>query len=441
MADAGRPGELLYPIAQFFRTEARSAIVVLVCVAAALVWANAPALAASYAAVWSATFTVGLHGVEVTETARGWIDDGLMAIFFMVVGLEIKREAIVGELASARRAALPFAGAVGGIVVPVVLYLAINWTGTGAKGWGVPMATDIAIALSVLAIAGPRIPDALKVFLTALAAADDVGAVIEIVVFHSHAVNWGVVGLAALAAAALAAANLLHVRAHLVYLGLGVLLWALLLESGLHATVAGVVVAFAVPARTRIDQPGFLVRARHMLDEFERGTPVRGLPGHGQVAALEELAAAAEQVQSPMQRLEHGLHPWTAYAVVPLFVLAHAGVTPSALSAVGDAPRIAAGVVVGLLLGKQAGILLFSWLAVRLGFADRPPELTWRHVHAGGVLAGIGLTPAIFVATLSFSGPLHWAAVTAVLGVSLAAAAAGWVALRAAPRSSRTARA
>lgn len=426
-------GQPLYPIAQFFRTETRSAVVVLTAAALALVWANVPAVGHSYDAVWRATFTIGPDGYQVTSTVQGWIDEGLMAVFLLVVGLEIKREAIVGELASMRLAALPTAAAIGGVVVPVAIYLAVNPGGAAAKGWGVPMATDIALALSVVAIAGPRVPASVKVFLTALAAADDVFAVLEIVLFHSHAVRWGTVAIAAVAVAALVLANLLHVRAPLVYLVIGAALWVLLLESGLHATIAGVVVAAAVPARTRIDPQRFTARARRLLDEFERGRSVRGLPGHGQVAALEELAAAAEQVQSPMQRLEHGLHPWTAYLVVPVFVLAHVGLTGEAMSAALQVPGAAVGTLLGLLVGKQLGIVLFSWLAVRLGFAQLAPDLTWRHVHACGLLAGIGFTMSLFVATLSFSGGLRAAAVAAVLAASLAAAAAGWLALRTAP--------
>jgi NhaA family Na+:H+ antiporter len=433
-AESGPSGGLPhYPIAQFFRTETRSAVVVLAAAAAALVWANVPAVAHSYGAVWQATFTVGPDGYQITSTVQGWIDDGLMAVFLLVVGLEIKREAIVGELASKRLAALPMAAALGGVVVPVAIYLALNPGGAAAKGWGVPMATDIALALSVVAIAGPRVPASVKVFLTALAAADDVFAVLEIVLFHSHGVHWGAIAIAAVAVAALILANVLHVRAPLVYLALGVALWILLLESGLHATIAGVVVALAVPARTRIDPQRFSARARRLLDEFERGRSVRGLPGHGQIAALEELAAAAEQVQSPMQRLEHELHPWTAYLVVPLFVLAHVGLTGEAMSAALQVPRVAVGTLLGLLVGKQLGIVVFSWLAVRLGLAELAPGLRWRHVHACGLLAGIGFTMSLFVATLSFSGGLRAAAVAAVLIASLAAAAAGWLALRAGP--------
>lgn len=432
----GRPQfrKVLYPIHEFMHAEASGGVVLIACALAALVWANSP-WAYSYAALWATKITIGTEGYAISETLLHWINDGLMAVFFFVVGLEIKREVLVGELASLRLAALPVAAALGGMVVPALIYVAINLGGEGARGWGVPMATDIAFALGVLALLGSRAPVSLKIFLTALAIVDDLGAVLVIALFYTAELSWSWLGTGAAFLATLVAANRLNVRHPIPYVLLGLGLWVAFLESGVHATIAGVLLALTIPARTRTDSDGFLRRGREILDEFDRageeGPNI--LTNGGQQAAVRELEAACERVQSPMQRLEHSLHPWVAFGIVPLFALANAGVALG--GDIGEAltQPVTLGIVAGLVVGKQVGVLLFAWGVVRLRLADLPEDVGWRHIYGAGLLAGIGFTMSLFIGSLAFGeGPLLDAAKTGILAASLIAGAAGWLVLRSA---------
>ena len=385
---------VLYPLTAFMRAEAAGGIVLIGCALAALVWANSP-WAGAYTALWATEITVG----PLSETLLHWINDGLMAVFFFVVGLEIKREVLVGELASLRQAALPIAAALGGMVVPAAIYTAINLGGAGLAGWGIPMATDIAFALGVLALLGRRAPTSLKVFLTALAIVDDLGAVLVIALFYTAQVSWAALGAAAGCLALLVALNRLGARHPLTYALLGLGLWAAFLASGVHATLAGVLLALTIPARTRVDTGEFFRRAHALLRHFdlagEEAADIR--TNADQQAALAELEDLAEGVQTPLQRLEHALHPWVAFVIVPLFALANAGVALG--GGLGAALRepVTLGVVAGLLLGKQLGVTGAAWLAVRAGLADLPEGVTWRHVYGAGWLAGIGFTMSLFV--------------------------------------------
>ena len=427
-------GRVLYPIREFMHAGASGGIVLIACALVALAWANSP-WADSYAALWGAKITIGPEGYAISETLLHWINDGLMALFFFVVGLEMKREVLAGELASLRLAALPIAVALGGMLVPAAIYAAINAGGEGAGGWGVPMATDIAFALGVLALLGSRAPASLKIFLTALAIVDDLGAVLVIALFYTDEVAWGWLGIGAGFLLALGVANRLHVRHPIPYALLGLGLWVAFLESGVHATIAGVLLALTIPARTRMDTDRFLRRGRELLDEFDRAGDEGAhiLANGGQQAAVAELEAACERVQSPMQRLEHALHPWVAFGIVPLFALANAGVGLG--GGLGDAlaQPVTLGVVAGLVLGKQLGVTLFAWLAVRAGLADLPEDIGWRHVYGAGWLAGIGFTMSLFVGSLAFGeGQLLDAAKLGILAASLAAGVGGWLVLRSA---------
>lgn len=424
-------GRLLYPIREFMHAEASGGVVLIACALAALVWANSP-WAASYTGLWSTKLTIGIGEWVLSESLLHWINDGLMAVFFFVVGLEIKREVLVGELASLRLAALPIAAALGGMLVPALVYTAVNLGGEGAGGWGIPMATDIAFALGVLALLGSRVPIGLRVFLTALAIVDDLGAVLVIAFFYTADISWDSLGAAAVFLLALVIANRLYVRHPVPYALLGLGLWVTFLQSGVHATIAGVLLALTIPARTQSDTAEFLDKGTKLLDEFDRageeGPSI--LTNEGQQAAVSELEAECEHVQSPMQRLEHSLHPWVAFGIVPLFALANAGV---GLGTGVDAvlSPVTVGTAVGLVLGKQIGVTLFAWLAVRLGLADLPAEIGWQHMYGVGWLAGIGFTMSLFVGSLAFGeGPMLDAAKLGVLAASVAAGAGGWVILR-----------
>jgi NhaA family Na+:H+ antiporter len=422
----------LYPIIKFMHAETAGGIVLIACAALALVWANSP-WAASYTSLWETKLTVGVPGFAISETLLHWINDGLMAIFFFIVGLEIKREVLVGELSAPRHASLPIAAAIGGMLVPAAIYAAINAGGSGAAGWGIPMATDIAFALGVLALLGRRAPTGLKIFLTALAIVDDLGAVLVIALFYTAQVSWVALAAAAGFLAALVAANLAHARHPIVYALLGLGLWVAFLQSGVHATIAGVLLAMTIPARTRVDTGEFFRRAHAALHDFDRaGEEGRNiLTNAGQQSALAQLETLAEEVQTPLQRLEHALHPWVAFGIVPLFALANAGVPlGGGLGAALTGP-VTLGVIAGLIIGKQVGVTLGAWLAVRLGLADLPDGVGWRHLYGAGWLAGIGFTMSLFVGSLAFGeGALLDAAKVGILAASLVSGLVGWALLR-----------
>jgi NhaA family Na+:H+ antiporter len=423
-----------FSLREFFHDEAFGGVLLFACALVALIWANSP-WGETYDLVWSTELTLGTVQFHLTESLRHWVNDGLMAIFFLVVGLEIKRELLVGELASPRQALLPAIAALGGAVVPAGIYVLLNQGTAGQQGWGIPMATDIAFALGVLALLGDRIPLGLKVFLTALAIVDDILAVLVIAVFYTAQVHWASLGIAALLFAGLIAANRLHLRQPLVYGALGIALWAAVFESGVHATVAGVLLALTIPARTRIDPDAFVAKGRDLLDEFadagEHGASI--LTNGARQEALAELEDVVEAAGAPLQRLEHALHPWVAFAIVPLFALANAGVRVEGDLAAALGNRVTLGVVLGLILGKQIGITLGSWLAVRTGATALPEGVSWRHIYGAGWLAGIGFTMSLFVADLAFAGaaeaPLLTAAKLGILVASVIAGIAGWLIL------------
>jgi NhaA family Na+:H+ antiporter len=353
-----------FSLREFVHDEAFGGILLLLCALIALIWANSP-WSETYDAFWSTELTLGSVQIHLTASLRHWVNDGLMAIFFFVVGLEIKREVLVGELASLRRAAFPAIAALGGVLVPAGIYLLLNRGTQGEQGWGIPMATDIAFALGVLALLGDRIPLGLKVFLTALAIVDDIAAVLVIAIFYTAQVHWEALGIAALVFAGLIAANRLHLRQPLVYGLLGIALWAAVFESGVHATVAGVLLALTIPARTRIDPDAFVAKGRRLLEEFARaGEHDASILTNGpRQEALAELEDVVEAAGAPLQRLEHALHSWVAFAIVPLFALANAGVRIEGDLGTALGNQITLGVVLGLVLGKQLGVTLAAWLA------------------------------------------------------------------------------
>ncbi len=418
------------PFLEFFRTEAAGGVLLLAASAAALFWANGP-WASSYRAVFSSPVTVGAGGFLLSKPLLLWINDGLMAIFFFVVGLEIKREILVGELASPSKALLPLAGALGGMAVPALLYAALNEGGPGAAGWGIPMATDIAFALGVLALFGHRVPPSLKVFLAALAIADDMGAVLVVALFYSRGIGVPdlLAGLGLLLA--LAAGGRLGLRRTGVYFGVGVLVWFCFLKSGVHPTVAGVLLAMTIPARVKVEGGRFLDRARKSLAGFASQAKGGLLLTPGQHEALLDLQEAAEAASSPLQRLEHALHPWVTFGVMPLFALANSGVP----LAPGDPSTlwgpVTAGAVLGLLVGKPVGVLLGAYAVIRPGLSAMPQGATWRAFAGIGCLAGIGFTMALFIAALAFGdGALLTQAKVGILGASALSGAAGALLLR-----------
>jgi NhaA family Na+:H+ antiporter len=422
---------VLAPFREFASSSVAGGLVLLVAAIVALVWANSP-WSDSYEAVWSTEVGVSVGDLSLSASLLHWINDGLMAVFFLVVGLEIKRELLVGELASVRRATLPIAAAVGGAVLPALIYLAVVGSGDGGHGWGVPMATDIAFALGALALVGRGAPLGLRVFLTALAIADDLLAIGVIALFYSGELSLPALAAAGGVLALLLLANRLGARRPVVYAILGVALWLAVYASGIHATVAGVLLAFTIPARRRIGDPTFVARARAMLADFERAARHGG---HGSIeahhAALWELEDATEQAQAPMLRIEHALQAWVAFLIVPLFALANAGVDVRGDLVSLLLEPVTLGVVIGLVVGKRIGITLAAYAVVRLGLGSLPEGVTWRHIYGVAWLGGIGFTMSLFIAGLAFGeGPLLAAAKAGILAASVVASLGGYLVLR-----------
>ncbi|CAO3413229.1 Na+/H+ antiporter NhaA [Azospirillum doebereinerae] len=382
-------------LGSFLKTESASGVVLMIATAAALVWANSPA-APLYDALLAMPVAVTAGGVGLDKALILWINDGLMAVFFLLVGLEIKREALEGELSSRAKAMLPGIAALGGMAAPALVYCAFAQAEPGAlQGWAIPAATDIAFAVGVLALLGRRVPPSLRVFLLALAIMDDLGAIVIIAVFYSHGLAPVALGLAALAGLGLWLLNRAGVRSLAPYLLLGLVLWVCVLKSGIHATLAGVVLAFAIPLRGG-----------------ERG---------------------AEHGEAPLHRLEHALHPWVAFAIMPVFALANAGVPLTGITPASLLAPVPLGIALGLFVGKQVGVFLAVWLAVRSGLVGLPAGASWRQLHGVAVLTGIGFTMSLFIGTLAFPDPAHAVAVRlGVLAGSLASALAGYALLRAA---------
>lgn len=409
------------PFVRFARMEAAGGILLLVSTFAALVWANSP-WEQSYHAIWSTQVDVGFGRFFLSETRHQWINDGLMSVFFFLVGLEIKREVLIGELSTLKQAAFPLIAAVGGTIVPALVYISLNHGSIAHKGWGIPMATDIAFALGVLALLGDRVPVSLKIFVTALAIVDDIIAVLVIALFYTAQIHF--LSLAAgLAGVALSfGLNLLGVRKPAVYAFLGLCVWGAVLKSGVHATVAGVMFAFTIPARTYIDRAHFLKQGRWLFDRFETARP----DSFEEQAAIHTLETQCELIQSPLHRIERSLQPWVAFVVMPVFAFSNAGVHVLGKVAAAATNPISLGVALGLFAGKPIGISLFAWLAAKAKVATQPNAVSWAQIFGGSWLCGIGFTMSLFIATLAFGeGALLDLSKIGTLAASVAAATCG----------------
>lgn len=420
------------PFQRFANTQTSGGIVLLLCAVVAIVWANSP-WGETYEALWSTEIVVGFREYSLTRSLHFWINDGLMAVFFFVVGLEIKREVLVGELSSPRQAALPVIAAFGGMVAPAAIFAALNYGTDGIRGWGVPVATDIAFALGVLALVGDRIPVGVRVLLAAVAIADDIGATLVIAVFYTEDLFLYalVVGLGVFVLMALL--NHAGVRNPLVYLLLGIALWMAFLKSGVHPTMAGVLGALAIPTRTRMDSDEFVRVGRLYVEEFASSGEI-GLStftNTRQRSIVQALEHVCEQAQTPLQRLERLLHPWVSFVIMPVFALANSGVILDRTVIDHMLDPVAIGIVLGLVFGKHIGIFGASWLAVHLRLADLPHGLRWAHIYGVGWLGGIGFTMALFIAGLAFQGTYNHAVSKAgiMLG-SLIAGTIGYLFLR-----------
>ena len=409
---------LLNPFEEFVRGESAGGIALIAAALVAFAWANSP-FAPGYFALQETPFGLHVGGSDLEKPLLLWVNDGLMAVFFFLVGLEIKREVSVGELANPRDAALAVVAAFGGVAVPASIYAAVNWGGDGIGGGGVPMATDIAFALGVMALLGNRVPLSLKVFLTALAIVDDLVAVSVIALFYTREVDLLSLALSLGVLALAFAYGRRGGRSIRGFALLGLFVWFFILQSGVHATVAGVLFALVIPMNRKFPPEALRSELRSGLErgEFEEV--------ESKVANLERVL---EDAQSPLHRLEHSLHPWVAFLVMPVFALFNAGV--SLTGGGGLANPVALGVVLGLLLGKPIGVLGASWLAVRLGWASLPQGVGWGGMAGAGLLAGIGFTMSLFIGNLAFEGSgLLEDAKLGVLAASVVAAVLGLIVL------------
>ncbi len=423
----------LTPLERFVRTSVSGIGLLLLGSVLAVVLANTP-LSDAYERFWLTELTIGTEGFGLTESLRHWVNDGLMALFFFIVGLEIKREVLVGEMRYPRQAALAISAALGGVVVPALIYAGINLFGGELRGWGVPMATDTAFALGLVALLGSRVRPLLLVFLTAFAIVDDILAVLVVAVFYTDAISWIALGIAAVLLGLLVVANGAGFHRWPAYAFLGLAVWVAIHESGVHATVAGVLVAMTVPARSWINPSEFLLRGRRLMDDFEAtcyATPSM-LSNEPQQQASESLERLSEEVHTPMTHLQHRLNPWVAFGILPIFAFANAGIP--IVSGLGDAlaSPVTWGIVAGLVIGKPLGITLFAWLAVRAGIASLPRAIAWRHVFGVAWLGGVGFTISLFVTDLAFeAGPVADAARVGILVGSVVAGSVGYLVLKA----------
>ena len=426
--------KLTYPIQEFLHQEASGGILLIIATVIALAWANSP-FAESYHHLWHTYLSIDIGGVGLKYSLHHWINDGLMVIFFFVVGLEIKRELLVGELSSAKKAALPIAAALGGMIFPALIYTIFNLGTEGASGWGIPMATDIAFVVGILALLGKRVPLALKIFILALAIVDDLGAVLVIAIFYTSNISFTSLLIAGGFLVLLIAMNRMGVRNLLIYTLVGVGLWLAFLKSGVHATVAGVLLAFTIPVSSRINTKKFKNETDILLNDFdnagEHGDNV--LTNSDRLSIIDQIENNCEKILTPLQRFEHGLHPWVSFFIMPVFALANAGVTiGSGLTSALTNP-VSIGIIVGLFLGKQIGIFSFSYLAVKLKLASEPEGVSWIKIYAAAILAGIGFTMSLFIANLAFNSPeLLDIAKVGILSGSLLSGIVGFIILKSA---------
>jgi NhaA family Na+:H+ antiporter len=398
--------KILAPVNRFIHLEYTSGIVLLISVVIAIIWANSP-YHDFYEHLWHINFSIGFDNFILSHPLHIWINDGLMAIFFFVIGLELKREFMEGELSSLQKASLPMTAALGGMLVPALIYYAINKGCDASHGWGIPMATDIAFALALLSMASKHIPSSVKIFLSALAVADDLGAVLVIAFFYTAEINFTALAIGGGFLVMLITGNLLGIRSSLFYLILGLGVWIGFLLSGVHATIAGVLVAFTIPAVTKINEQFYSSKLRKLSYDFEADIPQRGsLITTLQTKTIQKVKSLSLAAETPLQKIEHALHPWVAFGIMPLFALANAGIVINADFFSSIVNPVSIGVAAGLVVGKFVGIFSFCWIMVKLGLARLPDQTGWNHIAGVALLAGIGFTMSLFISGLAFVDPI-----------------------------------
>ncbi len=396
---------ILTPLEDFIHRQTTSAILLMLCAVVALYLANSR-WSEAYHNLVKMPFTIGFPDYLLSMSLHHWINDGLMALFFFVIGLELKREILIGELADPKQALLPIAAAVGGMLIPALIYIAFNQQDPTINGWGIPMATDIAFALGTLALLGDRIPKSLLTFLVALAIVDDLGAVVVIAVFYTESLDWTALAGVFLILGCLTSLNLGGIRHPLPYILFGMVLWLAMLKSGVHATLAGIFLAFSIPMRPKFDPSRFLSYANKMIAQIQEAYNKEKniLKNEEMRSRLSALSEGVHLVQAPAQVLEQKMHLPSAYLIIPIFSLANAGI-PIDWASFGSiiTNPVSSGIVGGLVLGKLIGVAGFTWITVRLGLSQLPQGLNFNHIVGVGLMSGIGFTMSIFVAELGFA--------------------------------------
>jgi NhaA family Na+:H+ antiporter len=401
-------GQIIRPTQRFFKKEAASSLLLLAATIIALAWANFPVFA-DYHHIWHTNIGFTIGETTISKSLIHWINDGLMALFFFTVGLEIKRELLVGELSTPKKALFPVVAAIGGMALPGIIFAMINHNTPSAGGWAIPMATDIAFAMGAMAIFGKKLPMGLRVFLAAFAIADDLGAVLVIALFYTKEIVFSNIALCGVLVLMLGIVNFLWIRWTIVYAVLGIMIWIAVLGSGLHPTVAGIIVSMFIPAQGKYDTDLFVRKAKERLDAFQCAENSCGfsiLLNADHLNAVQSLEHDCHNVETPLQRILHVLHPWVAFLILPIFALGNAGLTFHGLN-FSETIRhpLTMGIILGLFLGKPIGITLFSYLAVKLKIADLPQGIAWPHIFGVSMLGGIGFTMSLFVSGLSFTAP------------------------------------
>ncbi|WP_207398349.1 Na+/H+ antiporter NhaA [Bremerella alba] len=416
---------LIYPLEGLISDAAWGGVLLMICTVIALYLANSP-WAHDYHEILNAPLDIGLGNSHLVLDVHHFINDALMAIFFFVVGLEIKRELLVGELSKVREATLPAVAALGGMIVPAIFFLALNWGGEGKHGWGIPMATDIAFSLGILSLLGKRVPLSAKVFLTAFAIVDDIGASMVIAFFYTESISWPMLGLAGIFFGLLALCNYTGVRRSAPYIFLSIFLWFCFLKSGVHPTIAGILAALTIPARPRLQSDEFLISTRMLLNRIEekREEEENVLKNKEKHSLITDVELASRLTQTPIKRFENALHHWITFFIMPVFALANAGIAFDGDIASKLTHNVTIGVMLGLLLGKQVGVTLFCWIAVKLGWAQLPRSVSWGMLYGLTWLGGIGFTMSLFITNLAYGREAEFRD-DAKLGILVASAIAG----------------
>jgi len=421
---------LVTPFQKFVRIESLSGMLLFGATVLALVLANSP-LADQFQSLWQYKIGISTSSFELIKPLILWINDGLMAIFFFVIGLEIKRELLIGELNTVKKASFPLFAAIGGMLVPVLIFLVLNRNPDNSHAWGIPMATDIAFSLAILTLLGKRVPIGLKVFLIAFAIVDDLGAVMVIALFYSGTINWSLIGISMVLLAILFFLSYRRIFSHALFLPVGIAIWILFLKAGIHPTIAGVLMALTIPIRQQMRVESSVGDLCEIVDGIkDSADPSSPLLTKTQIEGIDELEDWTGKVQSPLQLLEHKLHNWVAFLIMPLFALSNAGVSFQGGGSLDS--KLGGIIVISLVVGKLIGVTLLSWLGVKLRFAELPEGVNFKQVIGISLLAGVGFTMSIFVANLAFYGNAYLldSAKAGILIGSLIAGISGYMVLR-----------